>query len=136
LRAAATARRKRLVELGATFHEGGSGLEVPCTQALISAPVSPKWSASLDRDGQRIGVFPLKNGFLVITWRSAAVLPLRFVMRAAPDVGPARHRDLLPVDIDGAFTYGAPPGEVEAFLKGRAAGLFACFRSNTPGEGW
>ncbi len=136
IRAGRAAARKRLEELGATFHEGGAGLEVPSTKALISAPTTPEWSASLENRGRRFGVYPLKNGFLVLTWRSAAKVPLRWVMRSAPDVGNSRHSDLAPIDINGAFTYGAPAGEVETFLKGGGAKVFARFVSNAPGQGW
>ena len=128
--------RNALEALGATFHEGASALEVACSQALISAPVSPAWSATLTAGGKRFGIYPLKNGFLVLTWRSAGPATLRFIVRSPPNTGNSKHRDLTPVDINGAFTYGAPAEAVEAFLKGPGAGVFARFRERAGGEGW
>lgn len=128
--------RKALEELGATFHEGAGALEVACSQALISAPVSPAWSATLTEGGKRFGIYPLKNGFLVLTWRSAGPPALRFIVRSPPNSGNSKHRDLAPVDIGGAFTYGAPAEAVEAFLKGPGAGFFARFVERARGEGW
>jgi hypothetical protein len=129
--------RRQLESAGATFGEGASSLAVPPSPALISAPAAPRWSATVTREARRFDVYPLKNGFLVVAWRSQRSLPLRFVMRAPPDTGNSRHRDLLPVDITGAYTYGAPPTDVGAFLHGAGAGLFRAFTSSTAGaEGW
>ncbi len=128
--------RKALEALGATFLEGAGALEVPCSPALLSAPSSPAWSATLTEAGKRFGIYPLKNGFLVLTWRSKGPAALRFLLRAPPNTGNSRHRDLTPVDIDGAFTYGAPAEAVEAFLKGPGAAFFARFLERARGEGW